>query len=148
MRSSGSSWSLILSPVGGQETVKRRKRGIRTWRTNRVCRGNANIRGWVWALATMREVRDVWKKRKWMNVGWIKEVIRAHAHCSEIFNTEGTLDELNYHPELATLTGVFWDVYAEGCCLYIWVCWGDGGVVILSGNLHGRTKGWVCERKE
>ena len=56
------------------------------------------------------------------------------AHCGEIFNTKGTLDELDYHPEFATLASVFRDVDAEGCCVSLCVFWGDTGVVILGGK--------------
>ena len=69
-----------------------------------------------------------------MNVGRIRKMI-GRAHCSEILNTKGALYELDYHPELATLAGVFWDVDAEGCCLCIWVFWGDSCVGVV--RLHG-----------
>ena len=68
----------------------------------------------------MRGVKGAWKKRKQMKVGRIKEMIRS-AHSGKIFNTKRTLDELNYHPEFATLASVFWDVNVEGCSLCLCV---------------------------
>ena len=68
-----------------------------------------------------------------MDAGRIREMARS-AHCCKIFNTEGTLDELDYHPKLATLASVFWDINVEGHCMCISVFWGDSGVVILGGK--------------
>jgi hypothetical protein len=130
MRSSGSSWSLILSAAEYQEIEKG---GIRTLQRDRVGRGNASIRGWVLAPAMTQGVKDAWKKRKRMDVGRIREMVRS-AHCGKIFDTKGPLDELDYHPKLATLASVFWDIDAEGCCLCLRVFWCDSGVVILGGK--------------
>jgi hypothetical protein len=113
---------------------------VRTLQTDRVGQGNASIRGWVWAPATMRGVKGAWKKRKRMKAGRIREIIRS-AHSGKIFNTKRTFDELNYHSEFATLASVFWDVDAEGCCMYLCVFWSDSSVAILCGKdiipLHG-----------
>jgi hypothetical protein len=44
---------------------------------------------------------------------------RRRSHCGEVLDTEGALDELYYHPELAALSCIIW--YVDYCCLGIYL---------------------------
>jgi hypothetical protein len=56
---------------------------------------------------------------------------KKRSHCSEVLDTEGALDELYYHPELAALSCIVW--YVDNCCLGIYLglvhlCWRRSGI--------------------
>jgi hypothetical protein len=45
------------------------------------------------------------------------------SHCSKIFDSKRTLDELYYHSKPTTVSGVVWHV--DGCGLSIGIFWGE-----------------------
>lgn len=57
---------------------------------------------------------------------------RRNSHCSEVLDTKRTFDELYYHSELATLSGVIW--YVDCRSLGIYLC-------LIELGCRSKTKG-------
>jgi hypothetical protein len=55
---------------------------------------------------------------------------KRRSHRSEVLDTEGAFDELNYHPELATLSCIIWyvDCCYLGICLVLFHLWWRSGI--------------------